>query len=251
MGDDGKSPEWEMMVRAANGDRRQTVEGKLSAYSRQPTAGSRRRAAKEQAAVGCGLLALLTSMVLTPPSTALAQSTHGRALNAATSGGVILLCRHAITGNFSEQEPVAYSDSTTQRLLAPEGERQSGRMGRAFRSLDIPVAGVVASPMHRARRTAELMFDPATIEIDSIWHTNGSEFTGPAVEARRRVLRTPLENGNLIIISHIGTMGNALGESPGEVGEGDCVVVRPRGNDFEVIGVVKWREWESASGHEP
>lgn len=238
-----------MMMRAANEDRHRTVEGNLSACSHPPTAGSRPRAAKRQAAMGCWLLVLVTSMVLTPTSTALAQST--RALHAATSGGVILLCRHAITGSFREREPVDYSDSTTQRLLAPEGERQSGRMGRAFRSLDIPVAGVIASPMHRARRTAELMFDPATVEIDSIWHTNGSEFTGPAVEERRRVLQTPIGEGNLIIISHIGTMENALGESPGEVGEGDCVVVRPQGDGFEVLGVVKWREWESANGHEP
>ncbi len=163
------------------------------------------------------------------------------------AGGTIMLCRHAITTRMQETEPVDYADSTTQRLLSPEGERQSRRIGRALRTLEIPIAAIVASPMQRARRTAEFMFEQPVV-IDSIWHTNGSEYGERETEQRIGVLRASLEGGNLVVISHIGTMQNALGRSPGNVGEGDCVIVRPNGDDFEIVGVVPWRAWIREAG---
>jgi hypothetical protein len=47
--------------------------------------------------------------------------------------------------------------------------------------------------MHRALRTAELMFGGMT--IDSVWHTNGSDYSGAALEHRGRVLGTPPDGG--------------------------------------------------------
>lgn len=169
------------------------------------------------------------------------------AIDAVLEGGTVLLCRHAITGTFQEREPVDYADTTTQRLLSAEGERQARLMGRAFRLLRVPVTRVVSSPLHRARRTAELMFYRLPV-TDSIWHTNGNDYSGAPELNRRSTLATPVAGGNLVVISHIGTMRNALEAAPRNVGEGDCVVVRPTGAGYEMIGVVPWRAWLREAG---
>ncbi len=173
----------------------------------------------------------------------------GRAIAAAKQGGMVLVCRHAITNSFREREPVDYADSTTQRLLNRDGERQSRRMGEAIAVLGIEISDLVASPMNRARRTAELMFDRPP-RIDSVWHTNGGSYSGEARQARRRVLRTPVVEGNRLIVSHIGTMSSVLDGIDRRVDEGDCVVVRPGGAHYEVIGVVRASDWR-AGGESP
>ena len=184
-------------------------------------------------------LLLLLTLTVTPPAAAQTDA----AIAAARAGGVTLLCRHAITGNFQEREPVDYADTTTQRLLSPEGERQSRRMGDALRALGIVPAELVASPMSRAKWTAWLMFPELETVIDSAWHTNGSDFSGPPATRRAEVLASPISGGVRLISSHLGTMRNALNGNPGDVDEGDCVVVRPDGEAHEIVGVVPWRRW--------
>ena len=192
--------------------------------------------------------ALYLAWILALPTQAMAQRANtDAAMRAARDGGVVLLCRHAITARMREVEPVDYDDISTQRLLSDEGERQAQTMGRAFEALGMVPTEVVASPMHRARRTAELMFDRPAV-IDSAWHTNGNDFSGPPMHRRAQVLQTPVEGGNRLIVSHIGTMRSALGRSPGEVEEGDCVVVRPKPDGHEIVGVVPWRTWLRAAG---
>lgn len=158
-------------------------------------------------------------------------------------GGTTLVCRHAITDSTREIEPVDYDDPSTQRLLSPEGERQSVVMGRAIDRLKIEVTELVASPMRRAYRTAELMLGrPAAIE--AIWHTNGGSYGGVALEERRRTLAAPVERGNRLIVSHIGTISSVLPSAEDRLGEGDCVVTRPAGSSHSVVGFVPWEAWE-------
>ena len=190
--------------------------------------------------------ALICAVALTTPMQA-QRSNSSAAMQAARDGGVTLLCRHTATTDFREVEPVDYDDVETQRLLSRDGEIQARRMGAAFKSLSLVPVEVVPSPMNRAWRTAELMFGQP-ITIDSAWHTNGDDFSGPPSRRRTEVLSMPITGGNRLIVSHIGTMRNALGRSPGEVKEGDCVVVRPGGNTHEVVGIIPWRDWLRAAG---
>lgn len=170
------------------------------------------------------------------------DSGAARAIRAAEEGGTIIVCRHAITDSFSEREPVDYDDPSTQRRLDERGEAQSRSLGRAIVARHIRIDDLIASPMDRARRTAELMFDRPP-RIDSIWHTNGSDYGGPARERRLDFLATPVSDGNVLVVSHIGTMESVLRDMPGSVGEGDCVVVRPLGDGHEVVGVVRAEAW--------
>lgn len=176
-----------------------------------------------------------------PISTLTGQSAAD-AIEAARAGGVVLVCRHAVTDSFREREPVDYDDPTTQRRLDANGEAQSRRIGAAWRELGLEVTALIASPMDRARRTAELMLD-LPVQIDSIWHTNGSDYTGDARDERRSFLRAPVGRGVVVVVSHIGTMSSVLPGIRGDVGEGDCVVVRPRADGPEVVGIVESDEW--------
>jgi phosphohistidine phosphatase SixA len=168
-------------------------------------------------------------------------------IEAARRGGVVIACRHAITESADEDEQtLSYDDPSTQRRLSAEGERQAADLGKAFRVLRIAVAEVIASPMQRARRTAELAF--GQVRLDSIWHTRGDDYRGPKRQRRSEVLGRPVESGTRVIVSHIGTMYSVLPSIRGELDEGDCVVVRPRGRArYDIIEVVPWRSWLQAA----
>jgi phosphohistidine phosphatase SixA len=169
------------------------------------------------------------------------------AIDAARRGGVVLACRHAMTDQFDENEAtLRYDDAATQRRLSPAGERQADSLGRALRALGVPVAEVVASPMDRARRTAELAFGRP--RLDSAWHTRGEDFSGWKATARAAALAAPVPRGDRVIVSHLGTLGSALPVVRDGLEEGDCVVVRPRGETrYDVVGVVPWRAWLEAA----
>lgn len=186
---------------------------------------------------------------VSPPHPTSIEARADSAIAAAIAGGVTIVCRHAITDDTREREPVDYDDPSTQRLLSGEGERQSVQTGRAMTALGIRVTELVASPMSRARRTAQLMFDRSA-DIDSIWHTNGGSYRGAPLRARERVLATPVGDGVRLIVSHIGTISSAIPSARGELSEGDCVVVRATPESAEghrVVGFVAWRDWLEAA----
>jgi phosphohistidine phosphatase SixA len=176
------------------------------------------------------------------------QSPGGGGIQAAQQGGVVIVCRHSITDPADEDEmTLRYDDPSTQRRLSAEGERQATDLGKAFRALRIPVGEVIASPMQRARRTAELAF--GRFRADSLWHTRGDDYGGPKHSARAEVLGQTAGKVVRIIVSHIGTIYSNLPSIRGELNEGDCVVVRPQGGPaYAVIEVVPWRAWMQASG---
>src|SRR5688500_5754404 len=168
-------------------------------------------------------------------------------IEAARRGGVVVVCRHGITDSADEDEKtLRYDDPSSQRRLSAEGERQGADMGRAIRALGLPITEVIASPMQRTRRTAELAF--GQVRLDSLWHTRGDDYGGPRRQMRAEVLGRPVESGTRVIISHIGTIYSVLPSITGELDEGHCVVIRPRGGArYDVIEVVPWRAWLQAA----
>ena len=187
------------------------------------------------------------ALALLPPRPAEAQDLKGaRGIQEARRGGVVIACRHAATESADEnEETLKYDDPSTQRRLSARGERQADSLGNAFRDLGIAVTEVIASPMERTRRTAELAFGMA--ELDSSWHTRGTYYGGPKRDRRLEILGLPVERGNRVIVSHIGTMYSVLPSVEGQLEEGDCVVVRPLGaSRFDIIEVVPWRSWMAA-----
>jgi phosphohistidine phosphatase SixA len=173
------------------------------------------------------------------------QGTAG--IEAARRGGVVLVCRHSITDPTDENEmTLTYDDPSTQRRLSAAGERQATDLGRAFRALRIPVGEVIASPMQRARRTAELAF--GRVRPDSLWHTRGDDYSGPKHQRRAEVLGQSSDSTTRVIVSHIGTIYSNLPSIRGALNEGDCAVIRPRGGtSYDVVEVVPFQAWMRAA----
>jgi phosphohistidine phosphatase SixA len=193
------------------------------------------------------LLSILVMITVSVMTVGAQQPASAPGIQAAVRGGVVVVCRHGITDSADEDEKtLRYDDPSTQRRLSAEGERQATDLGKAFRALRVPVIEVIASPMQRARRTGELAFDK--VRLDSLWHTRGEDYGGPKHQLRSEVLGRAVPRGTLVIISHIGTIYSVVPSIRGELDEGDCVVVRPRGGtDFDIVAVVPWRAWVQAS----
>jgi phosphohistidine phosphatase SixA len=190
------------------------------------------------------LILVLIATAAAPLSGQQSKGTLG--VEAARRGGVVIVCRHGMTDDAREDEmTLRYDDPSTQRRLSARGERQSEAMGKAFRALGIPIGEVIASPMQRAQRTADLEFGAARVVQDSTWHTRGENYASKR-QRRLEVLGQPAQRGNRVIVSHLGTIQSLLPSIVLE--EGDCVVVRPRGSEkYDVIEVVPWRAWLRAA----
>lgn len=191
------------------------------------------------------LLAIASTAVTT--FAAAQDTTANSGIEAARRGGVTMVCRHGITDPADENETtLRYDDPSTQRRLSARGERQSQALGAAFRALQLPIGDVIASPMQRAARTAELAF--GRVERDSAWHTRGEDFSGWKMERRLKTLGAPPPRGTRVVVSHIGTIYSVLPSIRGQLEEGDCAIVRPRTRDtFDVVGVVPWSAWLRAA----
>ena len=163
-------------------------------------------------------------------------------MSAAVAGDATLLCRHAATTGFREVEPVDYDDPESQRRLSGEGEDQARAMGRAMARRGVRFSEVIASPMERAFRTAELMAGRRAM-IQPIWHTNGGSYRGEPLRARREALARSPGAGTRLIVSHIGTIASTVPEARGQMEEGDCAVLEGGADQARLLGFVSWERW--------
>lgn len=153
-------------------------------------------------------------------------------------GGLVLVCRHAITDrSHQDRSPVDLDDRTTQRNLSAAGEEQARAIGRELRRLHIPIGEVLTSPYFRTLESAELTFGAATVHDALAFNGSDDQF--------RTLLGTPPAAGtNRALMSHFGRIVRVLPERElGGLEEGDCAVVRPDGRDFTLMGRIRAREW--------
>jgi len=151
-------------------------------------------------------------------------------------GGVVLVMRHAKTENTTDRVETI-GDCTTQRNLSAEGREQARRIGRDIKALGVPVKTVLASPLCRAKETADLAFGHSTVRMALL--SAGEEAT-PADERRIRKLRAMSSapaGSATVLVTHTGNIGGAYDLS---VEEGEVVVVR----DGKVLGTVKPQDWK-------
>ena len=112
------------------------------------------------------------------------------------------------------------------------------------RALGIPIGDVLSNPMYRNRETAEHAFGRAT--VDSTLGSEGSRTGTEAIAALRVLLGTPVPHGtNRAVVTRIGILTGAFeGQSVGQIQEGDCIVVRPRGDGgFRVLAHLSPGDW--------
>ena len=163
---------------------------------------------------------------------------------ALANGGVVLVMRHAKTETATDEVEVL-GDCSRQRNLSDEGREQAQAIGRDVEALGVPVDEVRASPLCRAKETAEIAFGRA--EVDRTLVSPG--VTGTVADDDRRIRRlrrmTSAPPGSaIVLVTHTGNIGGAFEQS---VEEGDMLVYRD-GRRLGVVGPDDWRRLAEALG---
>lgn len=161
-------------------------------------------------------------------------------------GRLTLYIRHTAT-DFSRNDSNSRGpeDCANQRPLTDAGRADARAIGAAIRTLRIPIGEVLASPTCRTVETAQLIFGRA--KPDAAVRGGGAGIEAPdRWEPLRALLRAAPEKGNRAIASH----GNPIYAVAGApyLGEGETLVIRGTGTDFEVIARLTLVEWKRLAG---
>jgi phosphohistidine phosphatase SixA len=127
-----------------------------------------------------------------------------RLVAAIQDGGKVIYLRHAAT-NHEQVDTGRLGDRSGQRNLSDEGIRQARALGRALHALRVPLNEILASPVFRARDTAELAFGEGTVKVtmDLVADDYARGDVRAMVEATRRLLRTlPPPGNNRVLVGH-------------------------------------------------
>ena len=144
------------------------------------------------------------ALALAAARPAAAQSEAEILVAAMQDGGKVIYLRHAAT-NQNEVDTGRLGDRAGQRNLSPAGIAQARALGSAFRSLNIPMGEILASPVFRARDTAELAFDADRTEVSM--DIVADDYAGPnlrtMLQNTARLLRAFTPPGdNRILVGH-------------------------------------------------
>jgi phosphohistidine phosphatase SixA len=160
-------------------------------------------------------------------------------------GGFVIYFRHAITdqtGATDEASDLARCE--TQRNLSAAGRAQAQEMGKAIRSLRIPVGAVEASPFCRTKETAQLVFGRFEVKegLYFVISTDAAQTQRLAAALRGMFSTPPAPGTNTMLVSHSANLREAAGifAKP----EGAAYVFRPLPDGrFEPIAKILAEDW--------
>lgn len=156
-------------------------------------------------------------------------------------GGKVIYLRHSTT----HQEQIdtgRLGDRAGQRNLSPSGIQQARALGEALRALRVPLNEILASPVFRARDTAERAFGETsvTVTMDLVADDYAGGNVRAMVDATRGLLRTPPSPGhNRVLVGHRTPLELVTGRPfPDDVlPEGAMAVFLP-GGEIHLLGTV-------------
>ncbi|MEM9794181.1 MAG: histidine phosphatase family protein, partial [Pseudomonadota bacterium] len=157
-------------------------------------------------------------------------------------GGQVIYFRHGAT-TWSGVDRIEWPRAR-QRLLSDLGIRQSEQIGAAFRSEGFPVGDVLASPFARCRDMAEIAFGRVEERMELMGLLSDDNGRAARVAYLRQRMTTPPAIGtNRIIVSHRSNIAQVAGAS---LEEGEAVITRPNGTDFETLAQWMPADWTGA-----
>jgi phosphohistidine phosphatase SixA len=156
---------------------------------------------------------------------------------ALASGGHVALIRHALAPGFGDPENFRVDDCTTQRNLSEAGRRQARDIGRRFRDNGVEDVRVYSSQWCRCLDTARLLGLGEVIVFAGL----NSFFQDRTREAARtaevkELIRIHAGGISLVLVTHQVNITALTGVFPQS---GEIVILRPVGNDFEVLGSIR------------
>lgn len=162
-------------------------------------------------------------------------------------GGYVLYMRHGETDNSRPDRipSVDLNDCNTQRPLSDAGRELMKKIGMAMREAKIPLSRVMASPMCRARESAQLAVgDKFEVHEPLMYSANmTSEEKKPRIAALKKLMLEPVpKGGNTLIVAHAPNMADLIGFfiKP----EGNLLVFRQDGTgSFEYLASIHPNDW--------
>lgn len=177
---------------------------------------------------------LAVAVAITPPNDRLSADSMMVELR---KGGYTILWRHASTDYSTKDAPGFPDDRTQQRNLTEQGALDAGLVGQIFTRRGIPIGDVVVSQMYRTRETAERAF--GRFKIDTLLRS-----MQPSDAERALIRAVPAKGTNRVLVTHHFIIErNAPGIRPGDVAEGEAVVVRWNGEALETVALFKMADW--------
>jgi broad specificity phosphatase PhoE len=185
--------------------------------------------------------AVVAAVVAAPSAAELGERELVEALR---RGGYVLYLRHAHT-DWSQKDvyPVNFSACRTQRNLKTLGRVEARRIGRAVRTLGLPIGRVLVSPFCRTRDTARLAFGRGTVDPDlkNLPEARTDAERRRRVRALRRLLGAPPPRGrNTVIVAHMHNLEDAANVT---IDEGEIAVFRPLGVRFRLVARIPSARW--------
>ena len=154
-------------------------------------------------------------------------------------GGYVLMLRHTHTDR-SFQEPMGYvgTDRARQRNLSEQGVSEARMIGAVMKRFSVPFGEIVSSPMYRTVETAEYAFG----KPDTTMRLRDFD---PSPEQVALIGREAPRATNRVIVTHHFIIERYVpGIKPGDIIEGEAVVVRARADrTLELIGRFKLDDW--------
>jgi phosphohistidine phosphatase SixA len=194
-----------------------------------------------------GLIAMLVGVQVT--GTAEADPLSGAALvTALRQGGYVLLMRHASSPPAPPSAGSAEYDNTKlERQLDETGRTSAQAMGKAIKTLNIPVGEVWSSPTYRALETVRLANLPkptAAVELGDGGRSMQATSKDQAAWLQAKVAERPRAGTNTIIVTQYPNIQETFGQNAAGLTEGEALIVRPGGAGAdEIVGRVKMEEW--------
>jgi phosphohistidine phosphatase SixA len=180
------------------------------------------------------------------PASVDAEPLKGKELiDALKKGGHVIYLRHSTTDhNSNDQDPVNYTDPATQRNLSEDGKARATALGKAWRTLGIPVGRVVTTPFCRGIETGWLAFGKGETSDDLAFAigTDEAEAKRLGKSLKSMMSVAPEAGTNSIFISHSANLKEALSVWPKE--EGVSIVFKPSANgELEYLGEIPIQQW--------
>lgn len=158
--------------------------------------------------------------------------------DALKSGGHVIYFRHAATDRRGVDLPDWPRER--QRNLSDFGKLQSQQIGEGAVRRGIPIGEVRVSPFYRCMDMADLAFGRFVREPRLISTSNAEGDTAARVAYLRRVLSTPFDGPNVVLIAH---SSNIRDVADLELTEGEAAVIRPLGDRFAAVGTLGAEVW--------
>jgi broad specificity phosphatase PhoE len=153
-------------------------------------------------------------------------------------GGINYLARHCAT-DWDLHDPGPTPECKGERNLIWEGRGQARMMGKMMKAIGIVISDPTCSPVCRTWESAYLTY--GTYRKDDMWRVGGTSSDSPRMKDLAKIPAPGTMRG---IYSHDAVILTTVPLGTAEINEGDGIVLRPDGTDYEMISHFCSDTWE-------